>query len=268
MLVDHHAVLAGSSPRAGRRRSREACRCRHEGLIPASGETTTTRATSSCSATAHPRERGDDFARAVRNSSTTGSSPRAGRRRVGVAQGHAPPGLIPASGETTLAASVFFNASGAHPRERGDDRLGLLDEVVPQGSSPRAGRRRLGHLVGREEGGLIPASGETTRLRSPTTGARGAHPRERGDDDIHSTTDQKASGSSPRAGRRQRPSRRRDAHRGLIPASGETTECLGLTWGCVDGSSPRAGRRPRLHHGRDGGGGLIPASGETTRRFR
>ena len=156
------------------------------------------------------------------------------------------------------------------------------------GSSPRAGRRPepVPPLAQRRR--LIPAGGETTFANYPINYENWAHPRGRGDDRLFRSTLCRASGSSPRAGRR--PTRLlREAHDArLIPAGGETTsepktsssdvtahprgrgdDKLNLP-GPTDqwGSSPRAGRRLRHVVHERGGVGLIPAGGETTAQTR
>ena len=154
---------------------------------------------------------------------STGSSPRAGRRRGCDDDVDGGGGLIPASGETTRPAPRTTPPGTAHPRERGDDTHLLLGTGPVTGSSPRAGRRPGRGRCGRGRAGLIPASGETTRSKSPHRTAVAAHPRERGDDGLAAATIAFGVGSSPRAGRRPE---FRDGQRqrpGLIPASGETT---------------------------------------------
>ena len=115
------SVGAGSSPRAGRRRHHGDREAFAGGLIPASGETTTTPPARTAARRAHPRERGDDHRFAGRTRPVAGSSPRAGRRPAAV---RACPGvgrLIPASGETTTPRTRAPPSRPAHPRERGDD---------------------------------------------------------------------------------------------------------------------------------------------------
>ena len=275
----------GSSPRAGRRpdgadRSRD----RH-GLIPASGETTSPPPHAVPARPAHPRERGDDPASARLMLVSAGSSPRAGRRRRRVLARRRHGRLIPASGETTRRGRGRAAASRAHPRERGDDAARGVLHDVPHGSSPRAGRRpaAAGRRCG--SGGLIPASGETTSRRRRAARSNPAHPRERGDDACAARARSGVGGSSPRAGRRRCADRGYADHRGLIPASGETTadetrgpqeptahprergddSCTVPVNTGGRGSSPRAGRRLRRRDGEARVPRLIPASGETTR---
>ena len=259
---------AGSSPRAGRRPRIPPPKLLDQGLIPASGETTT----------AAPSE----------PAAHAGSSPRAGRR-PGAGRGQRRRGrLIPASGETTAHPAAEAVGSGAHPRERGDDASDRSTPTGRQGSSPRAGRRPRPASRSLSERRLIPASGETTAPTPSSTGSSPAHPRERGDDHVRTCHSTVTPGSSPRAGRRPAGRTRPCRRRGLIPASGETTP-LGRrcptspgahprergddTATCHDvigdpGSSPRAGRRHHVSQRRQNVVGLIPASGETTMRSR
>ena len=197
------ASLTGSSPRAGRRRDRVDPVARLRGLIPASGETTSPRATALPRPAAHPRERGDDGAARDTPTGRQGSSPRAGRRRPRPCRSRAGAGLIPASGETTTCETP--------------------SSPPYAGSSPRAGRRLLHPVDEVVEGRLIPASGETTVNGTDPPFGTGAHPRERGDDGPGFDLDVSHGGSSPRAGRRLRADRCEGSQAGLIPASGETT---------------------------------------------
>ena len=282
---DHAPVPAeGSSPRAGRRPAAVRARPGVGRLIPASGETTTGEPNQYGSSAAHPRERGDDIVKALVGMGPDGSSPRAGRRLVGICRECPRVRLIPASGETTASGSMVTRPGAAHPRERGDDSASAMGPASANGSSPRAGRRLRGAGARFRARRLIPASGETTPRAARCAPRARAHPRERGDD-IGSTVEGcVGAGSSPRAGRRRLlRCRRRAVHR-LIPASGETT---GRSTGARQcgwahprergddvhrgeydqrsvGSSPRAGRRRRRAVGRRGRIRLIPASGETT----
>ena len=242
--LDLSASVAGSSPRAGRRRVELGVGAGGVRLIPASGETTVTTRRSS----------GGD----------AGSSPRAGRRHADHGIRRDGSGLIPASGETTVRICGSACSTAAHPRERGDDADAEPRSPEIAGSSPRAGRRRFLRCRRRAVHRLIPASGETTKPRPCRTRRRRAHPRERGDDK-HGISDEDADlGSSPRAGRRRQeelPDGRLD---GLIPVSGETTgrrrRPCARSW-----AHPRE-RGDDSSHGLSSAvrGGLIPASGETT----
>ena len=154
----------GSSPRAGRRRRPDGARGHHARLIPAGGEATWTSRSWSRRRGAHPRGRGGDIWSCRRGAGPLGSSPRAGRRPDPRAQGRPAPGLIPAGGEATPARPCAGSRGRAHPRGRGGDHGVGTVLVVPSGSSPRAGRRRV---VGRAHGdgaGLIPAGGEATTV--------------------------------------------------------------------------------------------------------
>ena len=153
---------SGSSPRAGRRLPVRGVHRDLGRLIPASGETTRGRGRRASRARAHPREQGDDTAADPTIGQPLGSSPRAGRRPDPWWQGHLRDRLIPASGETTSPRWAPRCAARAHPRERGDDDVVPFGEGQPQGSSPRAGRRRRRVVGCRRRVRLIPASGETT----------------------------------------------------------------------------------------------------------
>ncbi|VEH26935.1 Domain of uncharacterised function (DUF2825) [Cellulomonas fimi] len=157
-------------------------------------------------------------------------------------------------------------------------------QASPAGSSPHAGRRLRVDVGLPQDGGLIPARGETTDSTRDRSDRAPAHPRTRGDDLFEPVVVARYSGSSPHAGRRPDGRVRRDPGRRLIPARGETSR-QGSTrrpgpWAHprtrgddtsrprtvtrFPGSSPHAGRRLELARGPACGDGLIPARGETT----
>ncbi len=278
------APQGGSSPLAGRRRTRPPGRKPLAGLIPARGETTRRPTGLFDGAEAHPRSRGDDPPRQGTLRSSAGSSPLAGRRRT---QGQYPQigvRLIPARGETTTSGSPTTPRGEAHPRSRGDDVQRQRLHHTHPGSSPLAGRRPAGRVRQGPRGGLIPARGETTTGRRRRRAGPPAHPRSRGDDARMYVRTTSTLGSSPLAGRRHRTARANPPRGGLIPARGETTASRNsrpasrrahprsrgddadeLAWQLEQqGSSPLAGRRQGAAGGVPGCTGLIPARGETT----
>ncbi|VEH26930.1 Domain of uncharacterised function (DUF2825) [Cellulomonas fimi] len=275
----------GSSPHAGRRPVRPRVRRTVAGLIPARGETTASAAGRGCAGPAHPRTRGDDPDGASSAFSIAGSSPHAGRRRLGAVPTRLGVGLIPARGETTVDRCGHGGADGAHPRTRGDDKCGAPRPWNSYGSSPHAGRRHRRPATMATTTGLIPARGETTSVTRPPRRRRRAHPRTRGDDSGSGASPDPPQGSSPHAGRRLRTLPEDAAHDGLIPARGETTSSAWSPRGSprahprtrgddlrrvtdervARGSSPHAGRRRGRARRRARVVRLIPARGETTR---
>ena len=213
-----------------------------------------------------------------------GSSPRAGRRRLGTGRARGDTGLIPAGGEATRRWSRSAGSRGAHPRGRGGDPRAPAAVTAVTGSSPRAGRRLDVRRPQPRRPGLIPAGGEATVRLNTTIRGRRAHPRGRGGDVTASDSATVTAGSSPRAGRRQPVARLGEHARGLIPAGGEATRRGGrpaaepwahprgrggdpTCWHVAEpreGSSPRAGRRPRRVVRSQPEVGLIPAGGEAT----
>ena len=156
------SLTGGSSPRAGRRLADRGPSRRGDGLIPAGGEATPTSSPTPSTTRAHPRGRGGDASRSRATACVTGSSPRAGRRQGRGGDAAHQPGLIPAGGEATRCRSATSTWMRAHPRGRGGD-VPVSDATTGAGgSSPRAGRRHDGQLVGRDVLGLIPAGGEAT----------------------------------------------------------------------------------------------------------
>ncbi len=192
----------GSSPLAGRRQLQRALGQRVRRLIPARGETTTTRPAGTTRRRAHPRSRGDDPGTRPRLGGRLGSSPLAGRRQSVQVRTVRATRLIPARGETTVGLWSGVHGPGAHPRSRGDDPAMVRAGRSRNGSSPLAGRRRVRVIGTAETARLIPARGETTGPHEPHPGCRRAHPRSRGDDEGMIGGYIRGAGSSPLAGRR------------------------------------------------------------------
>ena len=106
-------------------------------------------------------------------------------------------GLIPAHAGKTPRTRRACNASGAHPRSRGENRGREPRDVVGAGSSPLT-RGKLGDSgIFISWTGLIPAhAGKTPDRNRPARHDR-AHPRSRGEN-VEGTADLlEAEGSSP-----------------------------------------------------------------------
>ena len=150
----------GSSPLAGRRQVHARVVRAWVGLIPARGETTRCRSSTTRPPRAHPRSRGDDGQVRVQTNGQVGSSPLAGRRLVDERDVLVERRLIPARGETTINGDSAVNPDGgSSPLARGGARHGPtgLDQVgVP---SPRAGVSHLRSRASAAGAGPLSAGG-------------------------------------------------------------------------------------------------------------
>ena len=168
-------------------------------LIPA-GAGRTTRATTFCSiCRAHPRWRGEDRHPTPRIPVRAGSSPLARGGLPADAHDHAQRRLIPAGAGRTENVDQRVIGTGAHPRWRGEDRLGGDFFLTGPGSSPlaRGGPARPAESSARRR--LIPAGAGRTDRHPHRRPAGPAHPRWRGEDRFTPSSVPVANGSSPLA---------------------------------------------------------------------
>ena len=134
-------------------------------------------------------------------------------------------GLIPAHAGKTRGVSVVPQASGAHPRSRGENTEADEDSRALWGSSPLT-RGKHGVYAGRPpRNGLIPAhAGKTCRCRSWPRRPR-AHPRSRGENWVRRNGDLTMTGSSPLTRGKHGQGDEVPPVAGLIPAhAGKTAE--------------------------------------------
>ena len=159
-------------------------------LIPA-GAGRTTRATTFCSiCRAHPRWRGEDRHPTPRIPVRAGSSPLARGGLPADAHDHAQRRLIPAGAGRTENVDQRVIGTGAHPRWRGEDRLGGDFFLTGPGSSPLArggpGQAHPHRVIE----GLIPAGAGRTLKTTLRPVMSSAHPRWRGEDGVTAAVDQ------------------------------------------------------------------------------
>ena len=191
------AALPGSSPLT---RGKHGHRLQHQnpgGLIPAHAGKTSYTLTTSPSAMAHPRSRGENCEDITTSRATTGSSPLTrGKRCLGVS-GAGQRGLIPAHAGKTTTCTCLTRSPTAHPRSRGENEVLNTRPRHHAGSSPltrgkhRGGQERI--LVN----GLIPAHAGKTLLGCLRFGGSGAHPRSRGENPSFTAPPRPENGSSP-----------------------------------------------------------------------
>ena len=110
-----------------------------------------------------------------------------------------PARLIPAHAGKTRNGVSPASQGWAHPRSRGENDAISFREVGSPGSSPLARGKPGSTRSTRSRGRLIPArAGKTSRARSPCQHLA-AHPRSRGENEIHSHAASRDGGSSPLA---------------------------------------------------------------------
>ena len=131
--------------------------------------------------------------------------------------------LIPARAGSTKLTPVTPAVSAAHPRSRGEHPSPGSPEITIDGSSPLARGTRTALFHPLRPARLIPARAGNTRLRGSGILWRSAHPRSRGEHDVHFALSRSFRGSSPLA--RGPPSGRSTypVAPGLIPALAGST---------------------------------------------
>ena len=106
-------------------------------------------------------------------------------------------GLIPAHAGKTRGWSVVPQASGAHPRSRGENSSRVNGKPALQGSSPLTRGKQTPWGEWAYALRLIPAHAGKTRAGGPHDGGLGAHPRSRGENCSTNCPSTQTSGSSP-----------------------------------------------------------------------
>ncbi len=145
-------------------------------------------------------------------------------------------GAIPACAGSSRSLPRWRCGRRVHPRVRGEQFAEFLDEVQPEGPSPRARGAATGSELSSISIGPIPACAGSSGRRSPIRPGRRVHPRVRGEQSVTSAPVYGAGGPSPRA-RGAGGGEQQSAHdRGSIPA------CAGSS------TRPRTPRpSPRVH---------------------
>ena len=154
-----------------------------------------------------------------------GSSPLTRGKRAGTVRGRVGYGLIPAHAGKTPSTASSSTKPPAHPRSRGENRLGLIPACRSPGSSPltRGKPASVEHVIPRSR--LIPAhAGKTLYAWRPSWHVR-AHPRSRGENLVCVAAVVARAGSSPLTRGKRGRKVARLKWQGLIPAhAGKTVE--------------------------------------------
>ena len=194
--------------------------------------------------------------------------------------------LIPAHAGKTLPAALRLQKTWAHPRSRGENRMGGASRWLARGSSPLTRGKPTYNLPNYVGERLIPAHAGKTRRPCGTTRGRRAHPRSRGENLTSSPSSCRHRGSSPLTRGKHGVYAGGSPGIGLIPAhAGKTpTPCgVGVRRGAhprsrgentpeTEGSATLAGSSPLTRGKRwwscEGllAPGLIPAHAGKTRR--
>ena len=209
----------GPSPRARGIRRRRRFEDGRPGSIPASAGNPPPARCRCCSATVHPRERGESEEGRAFAMQAAGPSPRARgiprpRHRPRLADGS-----IPASAGNPRRSASTRSGPRVHPRERGESPSTAATPTRCTGPSPRARGIRGGAPVRDPGRGSIPASAGNPAAHAAGHLVDQVHPRERGESVAALAPGGRVTGPSPRARgiRRGPPLRWREL--GSIPAS-------------------------------------------------
>ena len=196
----------GSSPLARGRPISVRAELNRHGIIPARAGSTRRRCGSTRQPPDHPRSRGVDQHRELRELLKYGSSPLA-RGRPGLKDSQQElVGIIPARAGSTRRSRTSRPPTGDHPRSRGVDPATGPSSHSCVGSSPLARGRLSAGLFPRSWSGIIPARAGSTCKPAEAEPHLADHPRSRGVDAIRSNVIGNDVGSSPLArGRRAVP---------------------------------------------------------------
>ena len=187
----------------------------------------------------HPRMRGEDRVRGLRQDQVNGSPPHARGRLGRPVRWRAWARITPACAGKTPSEPTTRRPGPDHPRMRGEDVCGELARRTELGSPPHARGRHLVEEFSGWCGGITPACAGKTQQCRRVLGVRRDHPRMRGEDDESGLEPDPRGGSPPHA-------RGRPGIAGVaVRAGGITPACAGKT--CANSSaSPKPTDHPRM----------------------
>ena len=146
---------------------------------------------------AHPRSRGENCVRSLRNTGVLGASPLTrGKRDVQPPSG-VHEGRIPAHAGKTHRSVYPVRSARAHPRSRGENQKWGVSRVARLGASPLTRGKRADELRPVDLVRRIPAHAGKTRTSPSRTCAGGAHPRSRGENTPAARLPATSTGASP-----------------------------------------------------------------------
>ena len=220
------------------------------GLIPAhAGKTSACRGFRGAAA-AHPRSRGENVTTVTKARAVEGSSPLTRGKLLLECCGRSRTRLIPAHAGKTNFPDPDSRQARAHPRSRGENRLGEDNDVAVSGSSPLTRGKPHKAWTKALQARLIPAHAGKTVAAACQSSCRTAHPRSRGENSEKTAGGAGNRGSSPLTRGKQRPQLRRRLRQRLIPAhAGKTSAPPGLT--SSRPAHPRSRGENRSRHSRE-----------------
>ena len=146
---------------------------------------------------AHPRSRGENLMETDPTQAERGSSPLTRGKPDALTHTSCRERLIPAhAGKTSPPGSLRHDGS-AHPRSRGENIHGCVDDDGAGGSSPLTRGKRQTVITQSAAGRLIPAHAGKTRSAVLSPAFAPAHPRSRGENRHASGNGRIQGGSSP-----------------------------------------------------------------------
>ena len=146
---------------------------------------------------AHPRSRGENCVRSLRNTGVLGASPLTrGKRDVQPPSG-VHEGRIPAHAGKTMPQSTGDRQFWAHPRSRGENGWPERHITPNQGASPLTRGKHGRDRRGCQPRGRIPAHAGKTLRHGTATVRAAAHPRSRGENPSFGISSAVGEGASP-----------------------------------------------------------------------
>ena len=173
--------IVGSSPLTRGKRKLRSRWSSTSRLIPAHAGKTTRTPPQAMRTAAHPRSRGENENCSVLAVLTPGSSPLTRGKHEPRSPPGCCPGLIPAHAGKTCSLPRSHRRVRAHPRSRGENRMGRTTSQGACGSSPLTRGKLEPGSVDATDAGLIPAHAGKTSMPVTSRPPERAHPRSRGE---------------------------------------------------------------------------------------
>ena len=263
--LDLGAESRGSSPLTRGKPRPQSWQKRASRLIPAHAGKTRCQLRLRRRGRAHPRSRGENRPAAAQLRSQLDSSPLTRGKPHRRIQGVVARRLIPAHAGKTNFPDPDSRQARAHPRSRGENRLGEDNDVAVSGSSPLTRGKPHKAWTKALQARLIPAHAGKTGHDTPGSSRSSAHPRSRGENPSTLNNGENVNGSSPLTRGKPSPSITSQAGSAAHPRSrGENKDTRSGLWESM-GSSPLTRGKPLVFGDLLGNERLIPAHAGKTR---